>query len=283
MGKKKQNKKPRSMDGVVYSTIDKGIINIAKKVRERAGDQFLNFSSEFWLEMAGRAKKQYPQMTPAMVFADQVMIATIAYRKYQTIFIESEDVLDFLKSTKTRQTDCQLVMQAFSDLSSLCDGNGIVIHMPKTKHSITVQPMGRELIKGAIFDTEVDICIFYQDFDHTGYFAFGEKSFRVDYMETDPVMSFIINLFVYMSAFPLCVQDGTPSLSMPYTGESKTITVSAAQPIREEYAQSKITPHMRRGHFRVLRSEVFKNKRFQAVYVKPSMVCGKALTVSGAA
>lgn len=281
MGKKKQNKKPRGKDGVVYSTIDRKVISCANYLRVQAGDDFRDFSSKYWRDLEKTMKQKYPKVDPSLIFAEQLMLGTIADRGYKTIFIESVDVLDFLENSKPRKADRDLVVQAISDLSDICDGNGLVVHMPKRKNSIALQPMGHEMLDGKF--PGVDFCIMYQHFEDVGYFNSVNGSYDIDYLEKDPIARLIVNLFIYMAAFPSFVKEGPPTLSIPYIGNIETLTVEAAKPIKDEYAQSKITPHMRRGHFRVLRSEVFKNKRFQAVYVNPSMVCGKASTVSRAA
>jgi hypothetical protein len=90
---------------------------------------------------------------------------------------------------------------------------------------------------------------------------------------------FIIGIGMYMSALPEQVKDGIPEdLKHPSHYKhiiSKTITMS------EKYIdRSGPCPHFRRGHFRVLRSERFKNKRWQVIFIEAMCIKGyKAKTV----
>jgi hypothetical protein len=84
---------------------------------------------------------------------------------------------------------------------------------------------------------------------------------------------------MYINCFPEMVRDGAPQdikhPSMHSYRSSKTICVSP------EVIRSHASPsaHFRHGHFRVLRSEKFTNKRFQTIFIKSTFVSGKAKTV----
>lgn len=86
----------------------------------------------------------------------------------------------------------------------------------------------------------------------------------------------LLNLFLYMDAFPEAIKEGPPPVRMPAGHVSKRCTIiGESEAIREVYRNG-VTPHMRRGHFRFLQSERFTSCRYKTVYVKPTMVKGKA-------
>lgn len=93
-----------------------------------------------------------------------------------------------------------------------------------------------------------------------------------------------INTISYMNCFPDCVTDGVPKDLLFERNENKStrnLTFQVSEKIRENenLPQSKI-PHFRKGHFRLLQSEYFANKKGQIVFVAETMVKGKAKTVS---
>ncbi|MDQ6531002.1 hypothetical protein [Flavobacterium sp. LHD-85] len=92
-----------------------------------------------------------------------------------------------------------------------------------------------------------------------------------------------INKIAYMKCFPDCVTDGVPHDLLEKTQHNKAenFTVGLSDKIRdtEKSTLSKM-PHFRKGHFRVLHSDYFANKKGQIVFVAETMVKGKAKTVS---
>ena len=85
----------------------------------------------------------------------------------------------------------------------------------------------------------------------------------------------------YLSCFPEMLKSGPPDdvkhPSHHQYGYIKTIGISTKIQIYNE--RGDMTPHFRRGHFRVLRSGYFINKQFQVVFVKQCFVKGEAATI----
>lgn len=90
-----------------------------------------------------------------------------------------------------------------------------------------------------------------------------------------PSLRLLMNAFMYMKAFPECVSDEAPTDSFEYRG-NKSITIKTSERIVD---RSGATPHFRRGHFRLLSSDRYKNKRGQVVFVHSSFVGGNAKTI----
>jgi hypothetical protein len=91
----------------------------------------------------------------------------------------------------------------------------------------------------------------------------------------------IVGLGMYINCFPETVKDGFPDdLKHPSHHQyNDPKTIGIAEAVCFGGTHDSPMAHFRRGHFRVLRSEKFKNKRFQAVFVRETFVNGKAKTV----
>jgi hypothetical protein len=89
----------------------------------------------------------------------------------------------------------------------------------------------------------------------------------------------VFGLSLYMDAFPdAVVNAGADSIHHIKHYEGHRILVARNYIIDEEHTHS-ISPHWRRGHFRLLRSETFVHKRGQTVYVRGAFVKGAAFDV----
>ncbi|WP_345954777.1 hypothetical protein [Mucilaginibacter sp. PAMB04168] len=92
-----------------------------------------------------------------------------------------------------------------------------------------------------------------------------------------------LNTIAYMNCFPDCVTDGVPKdlFEPSVRNTDRNITFHISEKIRDigNSTTSKM-PHFRKGHFRVLQSDYFANKKGQTIFVAETMVKGKAKTVS---
>ncbi|SFH31347.1 hypothetical protein [Pedobacter insulae] len=129
------------------------------------------------------------------------------------------------------------------------------------------------------------------------YFSHGQNGGRMtdkyytDLNKKDDNVSLVIlkmfrlalNTIAYMNCFPDCVADGVPKdLFEKSVGKTdRSISFQLSEKIKgiQDSPTSKI-PHFRKGHFRVLQSDYFANKKGQIIFVAEAMVKGKAKTVS---
>lgn len=129
------------------------------------------------------------------------------------------------------------------------------------------------------------------------YFSHGQNGGRMSdkyYTDTnkkdDEVSLTILKMFrlalntiAYMNCFPNCVTDGVPKdiFEKNVRKTDKSITLHIADKIKDVVSSptSKI-PHFRKGHFRVLQSDYFSNKKGDIIFIAETMVKGKAKTVS---
>ena len=92
-----------------------------------------------------------------------------------------------------------------------------------------------------------------------------------------------INTIAYMKCFPECVTVGVPRISydLDEARSERSITFQLTEKITDsDNKQRSKIPHFRKGHFKVLRSDYFVQKKGQIIYVPETMVKGKAKTVS---
>lgn len=94
------------------------------------------------------------------------------------------------------------------------------------------------------------------------------------------ILKLILNLIFYMSAFPEKILDRPPDEVCDKLNKNNSKTISLSKEIADYIHENRdVSPHLRRGHFRMLSSDYFKNKQGQIVFVKSSFVKGNAKTV----
>lgn len=85
-----------------------------------------------------------------------------------------------------------------------------------------------------------------------------------------------LNVFFYMKAYPECVVDGVPKgFRFEYPSVAKKVRLELSDKIVEKVSNGVshvVTPHFRRGHFRYLRSEYFKNKQGEFIFIEETLV-----------
>ena len=84
-----------------------------------------------------------------------------------------------------------------------------------------------------------------------------------------------------MECFPECVRDGVPSTNNEtvYQSKGRNVCLDISEKVLEEGQKGVKRPHMRKGYFKCLSSEFYKNKRGQIIFVRETMVKGKSKTV----
>lgn len=93
---------------------------------------------------------------------------------------------------------------------------------------------------------------------------------------------FAINLLAYMECFPECVRDGVPTTNNEtiFHPKGRNVRLGISEKILEEDGRKGVKrPHMRKGYFKCLTSDFYKNKRGQIIFVRETMVKGKSKTV----
>ncbi len=131
------------------------------------------------------------------------------------------------------------------------------------------------------------IAIFFVDNDGTGQIHESEYNFVKSRKDEDSIsvernFRFAVNLLAYMECFPECVHDGVPISKNEtlYQSKGKNIRLGISEKVLEEDGQKGVKrPHMRKGYFKCLSSDFYKNKKGQIIFVRETMVKGKSKTV----
>jgi len=108
-----------------------------------------------------------------------------------------------------------------------------------------------------------------------------EQSVLATTSEMAKLYKIAVASLLYEECFPECVIQGPPEyIKHPSHHKYKSQQHLAISPkILQSGSHASPKAHFRSGHFRVLKSEKFKNKRFQVVFVSQTFVKGKAETI----
>lgn len=210
---------------------------------------------------------------------DMVIQKTVSLKSWTSLYIEENDLLDFLENSNLRESDKEVLFKATQRIESISGSTGIMIHLPKREHSIfcfvKTSPAGSRTVVISRGDYIGNTVLP----DHGATLP----TYTIDKSEERyTTWAIVLNLAMYMDAFPNTVRDGAPVLpskaSRPVDRKQSHI-IGTSSVIKEVFRHSSVSPHMRRGHFRLLSDERYTHKQGQTVYVKPTMVKGKSKTV----
>lgn len=92
---------------------------------------------------------------------------------------------------------------------------------------------------------------------------------------------FAVNLLAYMECFPECVRDGVPTTNneTKYQSKGRNVRLGISEKVMEEGQKGAKRAHMRKGYFKCLSSDFYKNKRGQVIFVRETMVKSKSKMV----
>lgn len=221
--------------------------------------------------------------------AESLALRALFLKKYHSFYVIDESVIDFIKHTPLNQKDMKQIYDVVFNVVSDYRDYGFVVHMAGEDQSIiyTFGPDDR-LYDPGYKNFQKGMGVQFKNFckneqGDIGFLSISEKDGLIGgnlLSEASGVKQWIIffNLCLYISAFPDHVKEGAPPIKIDGLRSNST-TIKASQQMKDVYRDG-VTPHIRRGHFRFLQSEVYKNKRFQAIYVKPSIVSGSASNLS---
>ena len=101
-------------------------------------------------------------------------------------------------------------------------------------------------------------------------------------LEINKIFRLAINSLAYMNCFPECVTEGPPKTNNDvYYSKSEKVSLKLTKDVYDEFLSKKsVLPHFRKGHFRLLKSDYYKNKKGTLIYIQETMVKAKAKTIS---
>lgn len=207
----------------------------------------------------------------AFVFGAQLFQQIYLKNDFSHIFIDSIELYTFLKSTELKSVENLRDMLLDMGNKNIINRFGAIYYPDKTKktffYSIQDNFTGMYLTDGDIAGVV--------PFTSVAHFTRPIKDIPLFNHEYTRMF---FNFILYIDCFPDSILNSPPDdvkkQYAPYI--SKCFTIKTDESLID---RAGVTPHFRRGHFRVLRSEVFKKKRFQTVFVRSSFVKGHAKTV----
>jgi len=274
MSKRNREKRIR-YNGVVLSRLNREDIKVVKQIRAMFGDEpFNNVEHHIWKEAYKRfiSVANVDRETLAHFVISQAVVSVIGMAKWKSIYVISEAVVDFLENSDIRDSDPNLVYRTIDEIAEDSMNVGLVVHFANRKDSAVF------LCNNGILKFKVGQG--YGIIKTNSNDDMWENYYKNLDLTSKKVWNTIINLFMYMDVFPECVKEGPPSIDIPRISSGHTKTVSTSKPIEEVYKQTHMSPHMRRGHFRVLKNPRYTHMLGKTVYVKPAMVRGSVRTVT---
>ncbi len=105
-----------------------------------------------------------------------------------------------------------------------------------------------------------------------------KKSIVYTDQEMNEITKLSINLLSYIYCFPDCLVDGAPH-DVKTENNHYLNTSEKVVDVTEKAAAGVVIPHFRRGYFKRLSSDFYKNKKGQIVFVHETIVNGVAKTL----
>lgn len=215
---------------------------------------------------------------------------------YKNYYFQNNDLIEFLKNTdvKSNNINPNIILDNYTHKeketiyfnektkkvgtrNNLKILNG-VIHSKELKRSIMfmfqIHGTNKENIDFFITDGEDD---FYTPFDNEKELIKFLNNNKETYIH-----KIAYNFLNYLIAFPESIIDGPPADAILERKTESSITVKSNDTVKritKEFSSHYTSPHLRRGHFRFLKSDRFKNKKGQIIYIEPTFIKGSAKTV----
>lgn len=245
-----------------YKSLTSNEIKKIKKMNEIEVEEYIDFQN-----------KENAKYT---IFNNFTMPIYNIRGKIPQIFLEDEKLVEFLETTDFTNVN---------DLKSILDFNEkAIINLPNRDESICVwHTCSDDWFCHSRSDGNVLLLIIQNDLGTYAYpfekikcdmkictLSVDDKTSKVKSQitnEVDKNIRLVVNTFAYMSAFPDMIKDGLPKGCKIEIGASSKKKTLRTNPALIE-SDKGVTPHMVRGHFKYLSSEVFTKKRNTWVFVK---------------
>lgn len=209
-----------------------------------------------------------------------------ARKELTHIYIQDKTLLDFLMKMEVRDIEGlkdtikeygqEVIVNQDDYLENLTAGcnYAICLHIPEMSQGF--------VIAYTLYTTTGELRIFVNHGMEQYHISSNEISDKKSIVYTDPeineITNLAINIIAYMSCFPECLRDGAPhgvkteNNHILHTDEKVTESI-------EKDSTGIINPHFRRGYFKRLTSDYYKNKKGQVIFVHETIVNEQAKTL----
>ncbi len=202
------------------------------------------------------------------------------------VYVKDSSLFDFLKEpeirdlegikTYIRENGSTVTLNEDNSLENLTTGVnfGICLHLPKVSQGY--------VFAYSIFDETNELRIFVNHGMEQYHLSSNEIADKKSIVYTNPEINEItklaLNLISYIYCFPECLVDGAPhdikTQNNHYLNTSEKVVEAG-----ERAENGVVIPHFRRGYFKRLSSDFYKNKKGQIVFVHETIVNGVAKTL----
>lgn len=282
--------KKRKITSNEYSKVNFPFMNQIKKFRKTnpSKDQYDLLLSNIF---RGKNKSEFN-----LISNELCIINLILSGLFKNYYIDSENLTNFFMETKIKDEILKDIIDVSnknntvdSDGESMFITNEDEIEISKGFKHFTGCIHSKNLKRSLFFNyslTKNLSGLYITDGDDCAYVPLStNKLERWNIYEGDIYGKFLrlaLNLTFYMSAFPENVLNRPPDEVLDKLNKDNSKTISLSKDIADYLHENRdVSPHLRRGHFRYLASDRFKNKQFQTVFVKSSFVKGDAKTIIG--
>jgi len=237
---------------------------------------------------------------------------------YENIFIETEELYEFLKETKiithgdiSAQLYAAIGNRKYTQLENINTINGIrelrtynfMIYAPinviNTSLAVTLYITDKQIEysdvnnEGITKDNNIQniqnwerllknsLC--WTDRVGSYYITLTEREFSRKIKEGWDKKNLddfhvILNMLFYMNAFPDYVYEGVPKRAV-LDEETHSKKRITINPYPDFLEKMEKSPHLRRGHFRTYSSDYFTNMKGKTAWIEPTFIKGKSITV----
>jgi len=219
----------------------------------------------------------------------------VCEKEYKNYYIDSKELSDFFINTSIKK-DILINFKKITQKEST-----YATDIPTGKHELDYAI--QESFSGIIHSKNINRSIFFLFITTTGYsfsdifITDGKENIYIclnphvykvlDFINNNEVdnnskiIKLVLNMIFYMDAFPDKINNKPPEEVCDKLNFNNSRTISLSKDIADYLHENReVSPHLRRGHFRYLDSEYYKNKKGQTIFVKSSFVKGKAVTVA---
>ena len=281
----------------MQSTADNTGINYSAPLRSM-WERFHDWSIRMHSQDAGKFYNflyQYALSRPTQVEQQAAALLLDFWHKdylgeFLHVWFEQKELYDFLQNDVALK-DLESIKQYLN-----ANGNHITekdIYDSSISHSFVRHDIALHvpcLEEGYVFSfflmPDNTIAIFFADDDGVGQIHESEYNIAKSRKDEEGLgverdFRFAVNLLAYMECFPECVREGVPSTNNEtvYQSKGKNVRLGISEKVLEDEQKGLKRPHMRKGYFKCLSSDFYKNKRGQIIFVRETMVKSKSKIV----
>ena len=278
-----------------YSTFSNGVWQAFKMIsKDRSESDFCRFAQQ---AIHHKLTSTQDELNAAWMLLDATLLFLWKFRKIQHYFL-APGVADFCASSVKEFTPdycnrfplCPTVDAPAGTPFTYTLGNqmpgGFALHFPAAEHRKSIVAVPQYILLSFRKDKWEDGSngieeIFYvaAGGDGWGRAMLQEKVDCLMVPDACEMGRVLFGLSLYMDAFPdAVVEAGAENVHQVTHYDGSRRIVNRNEIVDEEHRHS-VSPHWRRGHFRLLTSARFVSKQGQTVYVRGTFVKGKAFDV----